>query len=89
MKKNKKSSSITEDLNMSQHYKALRLVKGGFVWQNGHYIGARKVDSNDIPCHICDMDSICNPEMAYLCEECEYLSHKKHLLYLVAYRDNH
>lgn len=84
----KKASTIPEEFNLSQHEKAIRLVEGGFVWQNGHYIGAQKVISENEPCFLCQMDSICDLEMCDLCGECECLSHDKYLLYLVAYRDN-
>lgn len=84
----KKNSTITEEFNLSQHEKAIRLVEGGFVWHNGHYIGAKKVISKDEPCFLCNMDSICDLEMTDLCGECECLTHDRYLLYLVSNGDN-
>lgn len=89
MKRKGNSSHIPGAFNISQHDKAVRLVEGGFVWQNGHYIGALKVESEDEPCFLCNMDSICDMEMCDLCGECECLSHDKYLLYLVTYKDNY
>lgn len=88
MKKNRKSSPVPREFNMSQHDKAVRLVEGGFVWQDGHYIGAKKVTSNDNPCDICHMDSICRMEMTDLCAACECLTNDRYLLYLATYGDN-
>lgn len=89
MRKNKNSSTIPEEFNMSLHDKAVRLVEGGFVWQDGHYVGAKKVPLTLFPCEICDMDSICHDEMVNLCEACDDLGQNCYRLYLVAYRDNH
>lgn len=88
MKKGKKSSSVPEEFNMSLHDKAVRLVEGGFVWQDGHYIGAKVVTSDEPTCFLCNMDSICDTEMGDLCVACESLTGDRYLLYLVANRDN-
>ena len=70
------------------HDKAIRLVEGGFVWHDGHFIGAKKVVSNDTPCDICNMDSICRSEMMDICAECELIGKARYFLYLANRRSD-
>lgn len=79
---------IPPEFKMTQHEKVVRLVEGGFVWHDGHLIGAKKVTSNDEPCSLCKMDSLCNLEMTDLCGACECYMNGRYLLYLANHEDD-
>ena len=61
--------------------KATKLIEGGVVEINGHYVRAVEVE-NYIPCNDCIMDSVCNIDMCDLCGECEAISNKMYILQL-------
>ena len=60
--------------------KAIRLVEGGVVEINGHFVRAIGVISEDSPCYLCDMDSACNEDMSNLCHEVDVYTHSPHIL---------
>lgn len=68
---------------MSVHEKALRLIEGGIVACNDLPVRAVDVTGNDISCHYCEMDSVCNMEMTELCARCDMITHTMHYLKLV------
>lgn len=67
---------------MSLHDKAVRLCEGGVVECMGHFVKAKAIDTNDLPCIDCEMDSICRDEMCDLCAECDGLMDKEYMLIL-------
>lgn len=62
------------------HDKAIRLLEGGIVEIDGHYVKACIVEGVDNPCELCNMDSACRMNMVDLCAECECISRKRYLL---------
>ena len=73
MKKNKE---------LSLHEKAIRLIEGGVVEISGHFVRAICVDT-PYACNECDMDSACNDPIKSLCEECDEITHRWHILRFV------
>ena len=68
---------------MSVHDKAIRLIEGGHVEQDGVFVRAIEVFTDDDACYLCDMDSLCHNSMSELCRECDLIADKKYLLKLV------
>lgn len=64
------------------HEKAVRLCEGGAVEINGLWVKTRIVNEPVDPCDICEMDCLCNIDMAELCGMCEAYDRKSHLMYL-------
>lgn len=64
------------------HDKAVRLCEGGVVMCMGHYVRAKAVKTEDLPCLDCKMDSICRDELCDLCVECDSLTNENHILVL-------
>lgn len=62
------------------HDKAIRLIEGGVVEIDGHFVKASKVEGVNNPCEVCNMDSACRMNMVDLCAECETISRKRYLL---------
>lgn len=62
------------------HDKAIRLLEGGVVEIDGHFVKASKVEGDEYSCELCNMDSACNMNMVELCAECENISLKQYLL---------
>lgn len=52
------------------HAKAIRLVEGGAVEIEGHWVRFKLVDDTDDACYECMMDCICRMQMVELCAEC-------------------
>lgn len=73
---------------MTLHDKAVRLCEGGVVECMGHYVKAKAIDTNDLPCIDCEMDSICRDEMCDLCAECDVLMDKEYMLILACEQPN-
>lgn len=67
--------------------KAVRLAEGGVVEINGHFVRAIGVVGEDLPCYLCEMDSICHEDMSDLCAEVDNYTHSPHILKL-AYKQN-
>lgn len=62
------------------HDKAIRLLEGGIVEIDGHFVKASEVEDVDNPCELCNMDSACRMNMTDLCGEVESISRKRYLL---------
>lgn len=69
--------------NMSLHDKAIRLIEGGHVEQDGVFVRAIEVFTDDAACDLCDMDSLCHDWMVKLCRECDIIAGKRYMLKLV------
>ena len=69
-------------LEMSLHEKAVRLCEGGVVYHCGHFFLARTAPDEVFSCDICELDSICGPEIAELCGMCEDYDGNCHYLTL-------
>lgn len=67
---------------MTLHDKVVRLVEGGTVECMGHFVKAKAIKTDDLPCIDCKMDSICQDELWYLCAECDSLTNEEHILVL-------
>lgn len=67
---------------MTLHDKAVRLCEGGEVECMGHFVRAQVIQTKDLPCIDCTMDSICRDELCDLCAECDNLTHEEHILVL-------
>lgn len=67
---------------MTLHDKAVRLCEGGTVECMGQFVKAVAIDTNDLPCIDCGMDSICRDELCDLCAECDNLTNENHILVL-------
>lgn len=59
-----------DTVGMSLHEKAVRLCEGGVVFHCGYFFQARTVPDEEVSCDLCELDSICRPEIADLCGEC-------------------
>lgn len=68
----------------SIHDKAIALCEKRNVWFNGHTIRLVEAVKDDISCRYCEMDSLCDSEMEFLCCECEVLLRKPCILKLVS-----
>lgn len=66
---------------MTLHEKAVRLCEGGVVKCSGHYVRAKEIHPGFTACMECSMDSACDLEMSNLCDECDSLTHTKHILF--------
>lgn len=62
------------------HDKAIRLLEGGVVEIEGHFVKAIQVADDVRPCKLCNMDSACNMNMSELCAEVEIISRKQYIL---------
>lgn len=69
--------------NMSLHDKAIRLIEGGHVEQNGVFVRAIEVFVEEQTCYLCDMDCLCDISMGSLCGECDLITGKHYILKLV------
>lgn len=67
---------------MSLHDKAVWLCEGGTVKCMGHYVRAKAIKTDDLPCIHCTMDSICRDEMCDLCAECDGIKDNEYVLVL-------
>lgn len=69
----------------SIHEKAIRLVEGGIVDVDGHFVKLMKFPFILDSCFWCDMDSLCHigTEMCSVCEECEDITKMDCFLSLV------
>ena len=67
---------------MSLHDKAVRLCEGGIAECMGQFVKAVAIDTTDLPCIDCGMDSICRDELCDLCAECDNLTNENHILVL-------
>ena len=68
------------------HEKAIRLLEGGHVEVDGHWVFAQIASDQYYPCECCEMDSICTKDsesMMDVCAECDEIAGKKHILALV------
>ena len=64
------------------HAKAVKLCEGQTVWVGSHMVRAKRIPFELNPCYECEMDSICDPEMCTLCEECDAYDGHPHILCL-------
>lgn len=62
------------------HDKAIRLLEGGIVQVDTHWVRAMSLSYNSDSCEACSMDSACSPEMSALCSEVECISRKPYIL---------
>lgn len=69
----------------SIHEKAIRLIEGGIVEVDGHFVKLVKLPAIDNPCFCCNMDCLCHTgnEMCYVCEECDAITNMGCFLTLV------
>lgn len=68
------------------HEKAIRLIEGGHVEIDGHFVFAQIASDQYYPCECCEMDSICTQDsesMMDVCAECDEITGEKHILTLV------
>lgn len=66
------------------HEKAIRLIEGGVVEIDGNWFRLvyPQLEGRDIPCMMCELDSICRRHHVVICGECEAITHKKCMLEL-------
>lgn len=71
---------------MTIHDKAIRLVEGGIVEIDSNWFRLIQLpdDYEDVPCMVCDLDSICRMEHTDVCGECEAISNKRCYLQLAS-----
>lgn len=69
-----------DTVGMSLHEKAVRLCEGGVVFHCGYFFQAQTVSDIETPCDRCHLHSICRPEIAQLCAECDLYEFKGHYL---------
>ncbi len=69
-----------DTLGMTLHEKAVRLCEGGVVFHCGYFFQAHDVPDEEGSCFLCELDSICRPEIADLCRECDDYDGKDHCL---------
>ena len=68
------------------HEKAIRLLEGGHVEIDGHFVFAQIASDQTFPCECCDLDAICTRDSNALmdvCMECDRQTGKKHILAMV------
>ena len=68
------------------HKKVIRLLEGGHVEIDGHWVFTQIASDQTFPCECCDLDAICTRDSNALmdvCMECDRLTGKKHILALV------
>lgn len=61
------------------HEKAIRLIEGGIVNVDGHFVRLIARPYIDDPCYLCSMDCLCHigNEMCSVCVECESITRMK------------
>lgn len=67
------------------HEKAIRLLEGGSVEIDGHFVFGKIAANQMFPCEGCNMDSICTRDsnaIMDVCMECDRLTGTKHILCL-------
>lgn len=69
-----------DTLGMTLHEKAVRLCEGGVVFHCGYFFQAHTAPDEEVPCDVCELDSICRLEIVDLCGECEAYDGKRHYL---------
>lgn len=59
------------------HEKAIRLIEGGIVNVDGHFVRLCKGPYIFDPCNECEMDCLCHfgTEMHLVCRECDQITH--------------
>ena len=69
----------------SIHEKAIRLLEGGVVNVDGHFVRAVKVDVEFDICNECEMDCLCGlgTDMLAVCIECDSIGKNGYYLKLV------
>lgn len=69
----------------SVHEKAIRLVEGGIVDVDGHFVSLVQIPDSFCTCYHCEMDCICHigTEMCSVCIECVKITKKNCILKLV------
>ena len=74
----------TKKMKESIHEKAIRLIEGGIVNVDGHFVKLCKEPYIFDPCFCCEMDSLCHfgTEMHLVCRECDQITHMDCLLVL-------
>ena len=65
---------------LTLHEMAVRLCEGGSVLYLGHNLRAGLTCSGEFSCNVCQMDSECRGEIAYLCREMDLYDGKRHYL---------
>ena len=56
------------------HETAIRLLKGGREFYDGHWYKAIRVSGDILPCEQCKIDSLCTGELASLCVELDLIA---------------
>lgn len=64
------------------HKKAVKLCEGQTVWIGSHMVRAKRIPFEYYACNECDMDSICDYDMAAVCAECDEYDGHIHILCL-------
>lgn len=66
-------NKITKKMKESVHKKAIRLIEGGIVEVDGHFVKLGKNQDIFDPCLCCKMDCLCHSgtEMCEVCKECD------------------
>lgn len=64
----------------SIHSKAIRLLEGGIVQVDTHWVRAVSLFYESDSCEACSMDCACSAEMSALCSEIDCISGKPHIL---------
>lgn len=62
------------------HDKAIRLLEGGVVEIDNHWVRAVSLLYDSDSCEACSMDSACSVDMSELCSEVECISGKPYIL---------
>jgi hypothetical protein len=62
------------------HDKAIRLLEGGIVQVDTHWVRAVSLFYDSDSCEACSMDSACSAEMSALCSEVECIARKPYIL---------
>ena len=67
------------------HEKAIRLIEGGVVEVDSHFVRIKQSSCEWDICGLCEMDSICHEgtEMCHVCRECDEITDKHCWLELV------
>ena len=80
---------MNENMKMSVHDKAVRLVEGGIVEVDGLCVRLNRDALSFLPCDFCEMDSICyeGTEMWSVCVECDNITNEGCFLMLVKPQD--
>lgn len=67
----------------SIHDLAIALCEKRNVWYHSHTVRLVEVEDGTDSCNLCDMDSICDDAMVYLCAACNALLKRPCILKLV------